>query len=59
VRGKFRAFFWTAAVLVAFGLLTPFVSEPLGVVAASSAALLGMLSYEHAYVQAGQSVPLA
>ena len=26
--------------------------------AASPAALLGLLAYEHAYVQAGQSVPL-
>ncbi|MFV2064871.1 MAG: hypothetical protein ACC726_15370, partial [Chloroflexota bacterium] len=59
VRGKFRAFFWSGAVLVAIGLMTPWVPAPIGAAAAASAALVGLLAYEHAYVQAGQSVPLA
>ena len=59
VAGTFRVFFWASVGLVAVGLLTPFVPEPAGVMATAAAALVGLLAYEHAYVQAGQSVPLA
>jgi len=62
--GRFRKEFLTgiglcalgfgAAVVVALGAPTPET-----VVAAAVPALLGLLSHEHAYVQAGQSVPLA
>jgi sorbitol-specific phosphotransferase system component IIBC len=52
--GRFAGFFWIGLVLVAVGLLAPV----LGPVAAV-AALIGLLAHEHAYVQAGQSVPLA
>ena len=52
--GRFADFFWIGVVLAAGGLTAPF----LGPVAAI-AALLGLLAHEHAYDQAGQSVPLA
>jgi Ni/Fe-hydrogenase subunit HybB-like protein len=51
-RGRFARFFWPSVVLVA---AVPFLPVGAGV----AAALLGLLLYEHAYVQAGQSVPLA
>jgi Fe-S-cluster-containing dehydrogenase component/formate-dependent nitrite reductase membrane component NrfD len=53
-RGTFRRFFWTGLVLVLLGIAAPW----LGTVAAV-AALAGLLAHEHAYVQAGQVVPLA
>ncbi|MGH9324982.1 MAG: 4Fe-4S dicluster domain-containing protein [Vicinamibacteria bacterium] len=53
-RGTFRSFFWASVALVAAGVFTPL----LGVVA-GLAALLGLLAYEHAHVQAAQAVPLA
>ena len=54
-RGRYRAYFWMGTALLALGVLAPF---GLGV-AAVPLALAGLLLYEHAYVQAGQSVPLA
>jgi Fe-S-cluster-containing dehydrogenase component/formate-dependent nitrite reductase membrane component NrfD len=53
-RGKYRRFFWASVGLTGLGLFAP----SLGVVAAL-AALVGLLAYEHAHVQAAQSVPLA
>jgi formate-dependent nitrite reductase membrane component NrfD len=53
-RGRFRAYFWTGAVLTLLGALAPVLG-----LAAVPLALVGLLLYEHAYVQAGQSVPLA
>ncbi len=54
VQGRFRTYFW-AGVLLAL----PAVAAPwLGVVAVPFA-LAALLAYEHAYVQAGQAVPLA
>jgi Fe-S-cluster-containing dehydrogenase component/formate-dependent nitrite reductase membrane component NrfD len=53
-RGRLAPFFWSGVGLMAIALLAPV----LGVVAAPFAAL-GLLAHEHAYVQAGQSVPLA
>lgn len=53
-RGRFAAPFWVGAVLLAVGLATPFVGWWAGLIA-----LIGLLPHEHAYVQAGQSVPLA
>jgi hypothetical protein len=52
--GRYATFFRAGAALVAAGLLAPVVGwwvAPL--------ALAGLLAHEHAYVQAGQSVPLA
>jgi Fe-S-cluster-containing dehydrogenase component/formate-dependent nitrite reductase membrane component NrfD len=52
--GRYRGFFWAGLGLVALGLLGPW----LGVWVALPA-LVGLALHEHAYVQAGQSVPLA
>lgn len=53
-RGRFRTWFWLGVALVGVGLIAP-VMPPI----AAAAALAGLLAHEHAYVQAGQSVPLA
>jgi len=52
--GKFRTYFWVGIILVCIGILTPWVGLPAGLVA-----LVGLLAHEHAYIQAGQIVPLA
>ncbi|MCS7006493.1 MAG: 4Fe-4S dicluster domain-containing protein, partial [Thermoleophilia bacterium] len=54
VRGRYAAPFWASVGLVAVAIAAPWI----GVVAAPLA-LLGLFLYEHAYVQAGQAVPLA
>jgi Fe-S-cluster-containing dehydrogenase component/formate-dependent nitrite reductase membrane component NrfD len=54
VGGRFRRLFLAGAALCALGLLAPWI----GIVVALPA-LVGLLAHEHAYVQAGQSVPLA
>ena len=54
MRGRFRAFFWLGVALTVIGSLTPLLGP-----ASVPFALAGLLLYEHAYVQAGQSVPLA
>ena len=54
VRGRWAYWFWTGVILAAGGLAAPWFGPW-----AAVAALLGLLAYEHAYVQAGQSVPLA
>ena len=53
-RGRFARFFWPGLVLVAAAVAAPWIG-----VAAAPLALAGLLAHEHAYVQAGQSVPLA
>ena len=53
-RGRFARFFWPGLILVAITVAAPWIG-----VAATPLALLGLLAHEHAYVQAGQSVPLA
>lgn len=53
-RGRFRHFFRSGAVGVGLGLFAPWVGPP-----AALAVLAGLAAYEHAYVQAGQAVPLA
>jgi len=64
VRGRYRNDFWVGTVLSILGGLLPWlaitgvVSLTIGA-AGSSLALIGLLLYENAYVQAGQSVPLA
>ena len=52
--GRFAAFFWVGVALVAAAVAAPWIG-----VAAAPLALVGLLAHEHAYVQAGQSVPLA
>lgn len=54
VRGRYARFFWVGVVGVAIGLTAPWTG-----VLAVPFALVGLLAHEHAYVQAGQSVPLA
>jgi formate-dependent nitrite reductase membrane component NrfD len=53
-RGRYAAWFWVGLVLAAVAVAAPWI----GVVAVGPA-LLGVLAYEHAYVQSGQAVPLA
>jgi formate-dependent nitrite reductase membrane component NrfD len=53
-RGRYARFFWAGAVLVLVAVFAPLIG-----VAAVPLALAGVLAYEHAHVQAGQSVPLA
>jgi formate-dependent nitrite reductase membrane component NrfD len=52
--GRYALFFWAGAGLVAAGVATPWLGSLLAL-----PALLGLAAYEHAYVQAGQAVPLA
>jgi Fe-S-cluster-containing dehydrogenase component/formate-dependent nitrite reductase membrane component NrfD len=53
-RGRFQSYFWIGLALSLCGGLAPWLG-----IAAAPLALTGLLLYEHAYVQAGQSVPLA
>jgi hypothetical protein len=53
-RGRYARFFWPGLAAVAVAVAAPWIG-----VAAVPLALLGLLAHEHAYVQAGQSVPLA
>lgn len=54
VGGRFGRFFWWGMLLVAVGLAVPWLG-----VAVVPFVAVGLLAYEHAWVQAGQSVPLA
>jgi formate-dependent nitrite reductase membrane component NrfD len=54
VRGRFSRIFMVGVLAVAVSVAAPWI----GVVAVPFA-LIGLLAHEHAYVQAGQSVPLA
>ena len=53
-RGRLSRFFWPGVAGVAVALAAPVLG-----VAAAAFALIGLLAHEHAYVQAGQCVPLA
>jgi Fe-S-cluster-containing dehydrogenase component/formate-dependent nitrite reductase membrane component NrfD len=53
-RGRFKPFFWMGLILTLAGCAAPWLG-----LAAVPLVLIGLLLYEHAYVQAGQSVPLA
>ena len=53
-RGRYGRYYQIGLVLVGIGILAPW--WPL---LAAPAALAGLLAYEPAFVQAGQSVPLA
>ena len=52
--GRYAPFFRTGTFLVFAAVLAPWLGPIAGV-----AALAGLLAYDHAYVQAGQAVPLA
>jgi len=53
-RGRYAPWFWAGVALAGIAAAAPW----LGPIAAA-AALVAVLAHEHAYVQAGQSVPLA
>ncbi|MBI1759560.1 MAG: polysulfide reductase NrfD [Actinobacteria bacterium] len=55
--GRYRGYFWSGILLIAVALLAPIATPATAWLALP--ALLGLLAHEHAYVQAGQSVPLA
>jgi len=64
VRGRYRSDFWMGLGLSALGGLLPWlgllhVMPSTWGVAGAPLALIGLMLYENAYVQAGQSVPLA
>jgi hypothetical protein len=54
VRGRYARVFRVGVLAVAVSVAAPWI----GLIAAPFA-LIGLLAHEHAYVQAGQSVPLA
>jgi Fe-S-cluster-containing dehydrogenase component/formate-dependent nitrite reductase membrane component NrfD len=54
VGGRYALLFWGGLVLVGIALVAPWAWP-----VAAAAALAGLLAHEHAYVQAGQEVPLA
>ncbi|HEU5459710.1 MAG TPA: NrfD/PsrC family molybdoenzyme membrane anchor subunit, partial [Pyrinomonadaceae bacterium] len=64
VQGRYKNDFWIGIILSALGVLLPLFAvmgifdASLGV-AATPLALIGLMLFESAYVQAGQSVPLA
>jgi Fe-S-cluster-containing dehydrogenase component/formate-dependent nitrite reductase membrane component NrfD len=53
-RGRYAAFFWAGAALTLLAVFAPWLG-----LAAVPPALVGLALHEHAYVQAGQAVPLA
>ncbi|HJQ35350.1 MAG TPA: 4Fe-4S dicluster domain-containing protein [Pyrinomonadaceae bacterium] len=53
-KGRYAAFFWAGVALTLAAVAAPWLG-----VAAVPLALVGLALHEHAYVQAGQSVPLA
>jgi Fe-S-cluster-containing dehydrogenase component/formate-dependent nitrite reductase membrane component NrfD len=52
--GRYRHYFWAGMVLLAAAVTAPWLG-----ITAAPLALAGVLAHEHAYVQAGQAVPLA
>ncbi len=57
IKGRFRGYFWTG--LIAGGLIPLLLGFASIYGITALLALIGVLAYEHAYVQAGQSVPLS
>ena len=53
-KGRYAAFFWAGVALTLAAVFAPWLG-----VAAAPLALAGLALHEHAYVQAGQAVPLA
>jgi hypothetical protein len=52
--GRYRGAFWTACIFIFAAIFAPWLTY-----LALVLALIGLYLFEHAYVQAGQSVPLA
>jgi len=64
VKGRYKTDFWVGIILSLLGALLPLLAtlNVLGTslgVAGAPLALIGLMLFEHAYVQAGQAVPLA
>ncbi len=64
VQGRYKSEFWVGTILSLLGGLLPLLAllSVLNLsfgVAGAPLALIGLMLFEHAYVQAGQSVPLA
>jgi len=67
IRGRYRLYFWAGLFLSMFGLVGLLSASVMTLTFPALALLfvalfmllIGMMLYEHAYVQAGQSVPLA
>ena len=64
VKGRYRYPFWIGIMLSLLGMLLPVLAflnhwNESMLVTGAVTALVGMMFFEHAYVQAGQSVPLA
>ena len=64
VKGRFRGDFWIGIALSILGGAMPALAllaeiNPWIGIAGAPMALIGLMLYENAYVQAGQSVPLA
>jgi Ni/Fe-hydrogenase subunit HybB-like protein len=57
VRGRYARWFWPGLALSAAAVAVPWAGPAAPLLAAG--ALAGLLAYEHAYVQAGQCVPVA
>jgi formate-dependent nitrite reductase membrane component NrfD/formate hydrogenlyase subunit 6/NADH:ubiquinone oxidoreductase subunit I len=58
-RGKYARSFWIGLAFVLVAALLCTCPVPVVTVVAAPLALAGLFAHEHAYVQAGQSVPLA
>jgi formate-dependent nitrite reductase membrane component NrfD/ferredoxin len=64
VHGRYKSPFWIGVSLSILGGALPWLTisrylSPLAGIAGAPLAAIGLMLYEHAYVQAGQSVPLA
>ena len=61
LRARYAGPYWTGMIATVAGLVAVTVTAGSGTasIMGACAALVGLLLYEHAYVQAGQSVPLA
>ena len=63
IEGRFRGFFWAGALLTAAAVVGAGAAVQMGgtiaAFAVAAAALVGLFAFEHAWVQAGQAVPLA
>ncbi|HEY6045981.1 MAG TPA: 4Fe-4S dicluster domain-containing protein [Pyrinomonadaceae bacterium] len=58
-RGRYRNYFWPGILLSLAAGVVVTVTGVVGLLIGIPLALIGLMLYEHAYVQAGQSVPLA